>query len=130
MERRYTTPLLDKLAIRPGFKVALLGIDDPGFLAELSTRAIVSVAPVPEPSTDVVFLAADDLPALRRLAELRAAIYPAGAVWVVSRKGRTATLRDIEVMAAAREAGLVDNKVVSFSPTHTALRLVVPRAQR
>jgi hypothetical protein len=33
-------------------------------------------------------------------------------------------------MAAAREAGLVDNKVVSFSATHTALRLIVPRSQR
>ena len=53
-----------------------------------------------------------------------------GAIWVVSRKGRAATLRDVEVIGAAREAGLVDKKIVSFSPTHTALRLVVPRALR
>jgi hypothetical protein len=33
-------------------------------------------------------------------------------------------------MAAARDAGLVDNKVVSFSPTHTSLRLVIPVALR
>ena len=130
MERTYTTPLLDKLGIRPGAKVAVLGVDDPEFVAELSTRAIVSVAALPEAATDLILLAADDLLALRRLAELRAAIYPAGAIWVVSRKGSAATLRDVEVIAAAREAGLVDNKVVSFSPTHTALRLVVPRAQR
>jgi hypothetical protein len=39
-------------------------------------------------------------------------------------------LKDVEVMAAAREAGLVDNKVVSFSDTHTALKLVIPKAQR
>jgi len=34
------------------------------------------------------------------------------------------------VMAAARAAHLVDTKVVSFSPTHTALRLVIPRHLR
>jgi hypothetical protein len=49
---------------------------------------------------------------------------------VVSRKGREATLRDVDVIEATRSAGLVDNKVVSFSPTHTALRLVIPRALR
>jgi hypothetical protein len=155
MERTYTTPLLDKLGVRPGARVAVLGIDDPGFLEELATRAVVSVAaapeaaapeaaapeaaapeaaapeaPAPEAATDLVFLGADEPKDLGRLGALRTAIYPAGAIWVVSRKGRAATLRDVEVMAAAREAGLVDNKVVSFSPTHTALRLVVPRALR
>jgi hypothetical protein len=48
----------------------------------------------------------------------------------VSRKGKAATLRDVEVMAAAKSAGLVDNKVVSFSATHTSLRLVIPVARR
>lgn len=135
MERTYTTPLLDKLGVRPGTRVTVLGIDDPVFLGELATRAVVSVAaapeaPSPEAATDLVFLGADQPTELGRLGALRAAIYPAGAIWIVSRKGRAATLRDVEVIAAAREAGLVDNKVVSFSPTHTALRLVVPRALR
>ena len=55
---------------------------------------------------------------------------PNGAIWVVSRKGKAATLRDVDVIAAARASGLVDNKVASFSATHTALRLVIPVAQR
>jgi hypothetical protein len=67
---------------------------------------------------------------LVRLGELREAIKPAGGIWVVSPKGKGAVLKDVEVMAAAREAGLVDNKVVSFSDTHTALRLVIPKALR
>ncbi len=90
-----------------------------------STRRVA-----PGAAADLVFLAADDTAALGRLPVFRAAIYPGGAVWVVFRKGRAATLRDVDVMAAAREAGLLDNKVVSFSATHTALRLVVPRSQR
>lgn len=130
MERTYTTPLLDKLGVRPGTRVTVLGVDDPAFVEELRTRAVVTVGRVPEAGTDLVFLAADDLVPLSLLPELRAVIFPAGAIWVVSRKGPAATLRDVEVIAAARAAGLVDNKVVSFSASHTALRLVVPRAQR
>ena len=33
-------------------------------------------------------------------------------------------------MAMGRAAGLIDNKVVAFSDTHTSLRLVIPRDQR
>jgi hypothetical protein len=51
-------------------------------------------------------------------------------MWFVSRKGTAATLRDVEVMGAAKASGLVDNKVASFSPTHTSLRLVIPVALR
>jgi len=36
----------------------------------------------------------------------------------------------VHVIAAAKEAGLVDVKVVRFSDTHTALKLVIPVARR
>ncbi len=42
----------------------------------------------------------------------------------MSRKGKAATVKDMEVMAAAKAVGLVDNKVVGFSETLTALRFV------
>ena len=61
---------------------------------------------------------------------LKKHLAPAGAVWVVSLKGKAARIKDTDVMAAARAAGLVDNKVCSFSATHTALKLVIPRAAR
>ena len=99
MERTYSTPLLDKLGVRPGARVGIIGVED-----------------------RVLHLFA--------LRELRSRIVPNGAIWVVSRKGKAATIRDVDVMAAAKSAGLVDNKVVSFSDTHTALRLVIPRADR
>jgi hypothetical protein len=84
----------------------------------------------PESDTDLVFLAADTTAELAALARLRPRIRPNGAIWVVSRKGKAATLRDVEVMAAARDHDLVDNKVVSFSPSRTSLRLVIPVALR
>ena len=127
-ERVYTTPLLDKLGVRPGARVSVLGVDDAGFLVELSRRADVSRRP--RKDSDLIFLAADGVSELARLAELEPLIKRDGAIWVVSRKGKAATIRDVDVMAAGKRAGLVDNKVASFSDTHTALRLVVPRARR
>ena len=130
MERQYTTPLLDKLGIRPGARVARVGLDDPDFVTELGSRTADVTVGAPRPETDVVLVAADSTEELAVLPALRAAIRPDGAIWVVSRKGKAATLRDVEVIAAARGAGLVDNKVASFSSTHTALRLVIPVADR
>jgi hypothetical protein len=139
MERTYTTPLLDKLGIRPGMRVAIVGTlqdedevpDDEGPFAErVAGRTSDLTIGRPKSESDLVFLAADTTAELAALAGLRPRIRPNGAIWVVSRKGKAATLRDVEVIAAAREHGLVDNKVVSFSPRRTALRLVIPVALR
>ena len=130
MEGAGTTPRLDKVGVRPGVRVALVGLRDEAFESELRERTDDITHGVPAPDTDLVFLAADGLATLDQLAALRSRIRPAGAIWVVSRKGKAATLRDIEVIAAARAAGLVDNKVASFDADRTALRLVIPLAQR
>ena len=130
MERVYTGPLLDKLGVRPGMRVALIEIDDDEIRPLLAERTSDITEGWPQPDTDIVFLGADSTEALAPLESLARRIRPNGAIWVVSRKGKAATLRDVEVIDAAKAAGLVDNKVVSFSPTHTALRLVIPVARR
>src|SRR4051794_34944745 len=130
MERVYTTPLLDKLGLRPGMRVALIGIEDPEIRPLIADRTTDMTEGWPEPDTDIVLLGADSTDALDPLEALATRIRPNGAIWVVSRKGKAATLRDIEVIAAAKDAGLVDNKVASFSSTHTALRLVIPVSRR
>ena len=130
MERVYTTPLIDKLGVRPGFRVALIDIEDESIRALLADRTSEVTEGWPEPETDVVLFGAETPADLEPLAALAGRIRRNGAIWVVSRKGRMATLRDVEVMAAGRAAGLIDNKVASFSATHTALRLVIPRDRR
>ena len=130
MEKVYTTPLLDKLGVRPGMRVALIDIDDETIRPLLADRTSDLTEGWPRPDTDVVLLGADSTEALVILEGLSTRIRPNGAIWVVSRKGSHATLRDVEVMAAGKEAGLIDNKVASFSPTHTSLRLVIPVARR
>ena len=137
MERVYTAPLLDKLGVRPGMRVAIVGSlhddhdESAGFRESLAERTSdLTESNRPKPDTDIVFLAADTTRELRALARIRPRLRPTGAVWVVSRKGRAATLRDVEVMAAARDHDLVDNKVVAFSASRTAVRLVIPVALR
>ena len=64
------------------------------------------------------------------LPDLAVSIKPNGAIWVVSPKGKGAAIKDTDVMSAAKASGLVDTKVVSFSDTHTSLKLVIPVANR
>ena len=130
MERTYTRPLLDKLGVRPASRVALVGLDDAGFQSELTERTDDITVGDPQPETEIVFLAADRADEPFELSRLEPSLRSNGAIWVVSRKGKRATLRDVDVIDAARAAGLVDNKVVSFSDTHTALRLVIALARR
>lgn len=110
---------LDKLGVKPGMRVAVLDIDDADFLGELIQRT----QPLNEFSElDTLFWGADTVAQMARVPDLIPMLGPKGALWIVSRKGKAATIKDVEVMAAATAHGLVDNKVCSFSATHTALR--------
>ena len=118
--------LLDKLGVKPGMRVAVLGIDDASFLDQLAARTTDVARRTPKKDTEIVFLGADDVGDLARLEKLRGYLTPAGAIWVVHTKGKGAAFKDTDVFAAAKHAGLVDVKVASFSATHTAEKLVVP----
>jgi hypothetical protein len=129
--------LMEKLGVKAGMRLVVIGVEDPGFVSGLTARFGPPDTKVEDADADIIFYEADRLDDLGRLPELRTAIKPNGAVWVVSPKGKSMLempeaerVRDVDVMAAAREAGLVDTKVVSFSPTHTALKLAIPKAQR
>ncbi len=122
--------LLDKLGVKPGARVAVLGMPDQEFIQQLRARGAELAAGEAPPALDFVFYEADEVVALARLSELRALIKDGGAIWVVSPKGKAARVRDVDVIAAAKAARLVDTKVVGFSDTHTALKLVIPLAMR
>ena len=119
-----TRPLLDKLGVKPGSKVAIVNLEDPGFIKLLRERTADIVAGKPRSKCDLVFMGADSLAALRRLDEVKRWIEPNGAIWVIRPKGGRSPLRDTDVIAAGLAAGLVDNKIASFSDTHGAMRLV------
>jgi hypothetical protein len=125
-----TRSLLDKLGVKPFQRISVLGVDDDRFWAQLTAQAPDVVKDRLRQESDLIFFAADSLAALQQLARLKTHLVRHGAIWVVSLKGKAAKIKDVDVIAAAKAAGLVDNKVVSFSETHTALRLVIPVKQR
>lgn len=122
--------LLDKLGVKAEMRVAVIGIDDVSFLEQLAERTADISRRTPKKDTDLIFFAANELTDLARLEKLRAHLTPAGAIWVVHTKGKSAPFKDVDVFASAKRAGLVDVKVVSFSATHTAEKLVVPVKNR
>jgi len=120
---------LDKIGAKPEWRASAVGIDDRGFLKEMGDRiAQLSIGRVLEDS-DAIFFGATDAAQLSRLAALKRSLKPAGALWVIRPKGRK-EISEQSVMAAGKAAGLVDVKVVSFSPTHTAEKFVIPVKNR
>jgi len=108
---------LDKLGIKPGTKVKLIGRHDPDFRRELDGRGAVTTRSKP----DLVFVAISTKDELVELA-----YHSEGAIWVVYPKGIEAITQG-DVITAGRAAGLVDIKVCGFSVTHTALKFTPRR---
>jgi hypothetical protein len=120
---------LQKLGVRPDWRASVLGVDDEDFLKELEDAvAFVSIGRAAQ-NSDAIFYGALKAEQLSKLAMLKAALKPAGAIWVVRPKGRP-EISESAVMAAGKAAGLVDVKVVRFSPTHTAEKFVIPVKDR
>jgi hypothetical protein len=129
-ERDYShRSLLDKLGVKPGQRIGVLGVEDPVFLKDLADRVPEFVREKPLSSADIILLGAENRKALARVKSLAGAIQKAGAIWIVYPKGQS-HIREVDVMAAGKSAGLTDNKVCRFSETHTALRFVIPLARR
>lgn len=121
--------LIDKLGIKPDSRVIIAGVNDEEFLKQLKKRTKMASNKLTK-ETDFIFYAAESLKDLAKLFLLQKYLKRNGAIWVVSQKGKEANIKDIDVIKAAKEQGLVDVKVVSFSATHTANKLVIPVAER
>ncbi len=113
----------DKLGVKQGTVVRLVGEFDAEFLGELKACG----ASVVDKGGDVVIYRASRAADLKNVAKLA----PAGnaALWVIYPKG-VAEIREMDVLEAGRAAGLKDVKVASFSATLTALKFVLPVARR
>ncbi|HTR47888.1 MAG TPA: hypothetical protein VMM16_10930 [Verrucomicrobiae bacterium] len=122
-------PLFDKLGVKPNHRVCVVGVKDARFIVELAGVVPASAFEKPTANVDMIFFGAEDVSALAALKTLETTIKRTGVIWVVYPRGQK-HIRERDVIAAGKSAGLVDNKVCRFSDTHTALRLVVPLARR
>ena len=122
--------VIDKLGVKEESTVTVSGVTDQSFLKQLRDRTNHVSEKSFLKESDLIFYAVSSMQDLSKLAGLKKYLKMDGAIWVVSVKGRDATVKDTEVMAAGKKAGLVDTKVVGFSETHTALKFVIPVKKR
>jgi hypothetical protein len=121
---------LDKLGVKPGTRVALVGnLDfDAAFRSELAARgAAITTSKAP---VDLLFFAPLAPPDLERIPALAKRLAPAGGLWILRPKGKDTPVTESDTRRAGLAGGLVDVKVAAFSATHTAAKFVIPLAKR
>lgn len=119
-------PRTEKLGVKPGQSVLLVGVTDAHFISELQAAGARITR---TGAFDLIFCAVNTRASLATVADLAKRMKPAGALWTIRPKG-SAAIAEAEVLKAGRAAGLVDVKVVRFSDTHTANKFVVPKKLR
>src|SRR3984893_309268 len=118
---------LEKLGIKSDTAVALAGEFDEEFLTELRTKNVNNGKVAAD--AEWIFLAAGSSKDLSQVPKLAKSLKGAAALWIVYPKGQK-QITENDVIAAGRKSGLKDVKVVGFSPTHTALKFVIPVENR
>ncbi|MGH9741243.1 MAG: hypothetical protein ACRD51_02700 [Candidatus Acidiferrum sp.] len=116
---------IEKIGLKPGARVSLLGSFDADFLKELKLLAASVTVNKTAAETCAIFFAASSKKELLQVAKAAKSIKGAAALWIVYPKGQKSVTEN-DVIAAGRKTGLKDVKVIGFSSTHTALKFVLP----
>jgi DUF3052 family protein len=129
------TPLVKKLGIKPGMRVAVLGGPE-DFVSDTLGQLPedVAVARRLGASKDIVIFFTTQRAALaERLEALRAAIAPDGMIWVAWPKKASKVPTDITedvVREVVLPTGLVDVKVCAIDATWSGLKIVIRKELR
>jgi hypothetical protein len=122
--------LLDKLGLKAGTRVCLRGNLDQTFARDLAARLGAAPAATLRGRFDAIVAQFETPADLASLDALRAHLEPDGMLWLIAPKGKSSPLPEALLREAFLAAGLVDVKVAAYSPTHTAVKVVIPRAAR
>jgi hypothetical protein len=120
---------IEKLGVKVGAKVCLFGEFDTGFLREVGELTKTIIKGKVSPDSECIFFAADSKNDFAAVSKVAKSMQGATALWIVYPKGQK-HITENDVLAAGRKVGLKDVKVVGFSPTHTALKFVIPVSDR
>jgi hypothetical protein len=133
------TPLVKKLGIKEGFRVALVGAPD-RFQSELEDlpHGVSFVTSFQEQLDFVLFFAKTRAELTRNFSRLAAKLQPAGMLWIAWPKrtsGVASDLSDGIVREIGLDAGLVDVKVCAVNEIWSGLKFVIrvkdrPKASR
>jgi hypothetical protein len=123
------TPLVKKLGIKAGFRVALVGAP-PGFREELVDlpEEVSFVTSIQEQLDFVLFFATTGSELTGNFSRLAAKLKPAGMLWIAWPKkasGVPTDLSDGVVRKTGLAAGLVDVKVCAINEIWSGLKFVI-----
>jgi hypothetical protein len=126
------TPLPQKLGIKEGHRVALVGAPAGFDLGVLPTGATIARRLGKQHDVIVCFVKArSDL--APKIADLRPRMTQAAGLWIAWPKqasGLATDMTEHAIREVALPTGLVDNKVCAIDETWTGLRLVIRRELR
>jgi hypothetical protein len=124
----HTKTIVDKMGLKDGMRISLLGVDDPEFLALLEVTG-GDLSSRKRKDSDAIVIQIEGARDLQKTVGLETYIKHDGMIWVISPKG----LKDFnenDVYAHMRSLGLKDVKTARFSTTHTANKFVIPKDRR
>jgi hypothetical protein len=128
--------VVDKLGIRLGFSVRVVGRGDAALLARVREKTGKRLAGDRAPADVILYWPNNLGEIMPMLRELRGAIQPAGGIWVITAKRDQRSASGMSYMTQdaliphGLAAGLVDNKICSISPHESAMRFVIRKKDR
>ncbi len=132
-EARYAArDVTDKLGLKPGFQVLVVGKPDRALLEKVRAKIGRSFIGKGTEADVILYWAASANEITPMLKKLRRSLAPNGGIWVITfKKGKGEPyVPDQQLIPAGLAAGLVDNKICSVSDTQSALRFVVRKEDR
>jgi hypothetical protein len=117
--------LADKLGMRAGTRVRIIGEPQPGFMELIEATGATAIR---EGSAEAEMLAAF-VENRSELETLFSSALPSVPLWIMYPKRRK-EITEMDVLSRVRAAGLVDTKVARFSESHTALRFAPAKDRR
>ena len=125
---------VDKLGIKCGSVVAF-AVEAQEVDASLQERILLRAerpAVTGDEAVDVVLAAIDkNTDACEVLMRWRSRLKPTGGIWLLTpKRDQPGYVKKEELIVAGQQAGVVDNKVCSISPTTSAIRFVIRKEDR
>ena len=121
--------LIEKLQVDATKKVCVLGKLDADLSGDLAGSGAKISKGARGKDFDMIFVAASKKKDLEVIPKARNLMKDDGAVWIVYPKGNE-ELRERDVLTAGRTLQMTDNKQVKVNDELTAVRFVIPVAQR
>jgi bifunctional DNA-binding transcriptional regulator/antitoxin component of YhaV-PrlF toxin-antitoxin module len=121
--------VVEKLGVKPGERVTVFGRLDGEFLEKLKAQKSAATPGKIVDGVGWIFFGAETREGLSGVKKIAVKMKGSAALWVVYPKGQKG-ITETDVIGAGRKAGLKDVKVVGFTATHTALKLVIPIEKR